>query len=77
MPYTIQLEEKGIRWVFSGEVNDQDILSCYTDFFNKELYRDFHYGIVDYLAVTQYNVSSDTVIKIAQMDEAASPGGGP
>lgn len=72
MPHTIHLEDIGIRWVFTGEVGDQEMIDCTKDFYDDPKFLDFHYGIVDYLGVTQYNVSSETIFKIGQLDEAAS-----
>lgn len=72
MPYTIQWKEKGLYWIYAGEVSDQEMLASYSDLYDDPRFLDIEYEIVDYLAVTSYDVSSDTIFKIAQMDKAAS-----
>lgn len=72
MPYTTHWEETGIRWVFTGEVSDQDIISCCMEFYDDPKFLDIRYLMADYSAISNFNVNSDTIFDVAQMDKDAS-----
>jgi hypothetical protein len=72
MPYETHWEPHGIRWVFTGEVSDDDLVRC-----NRELYEDprfltIRYEIVDFQKITGIAARSETVTLVADMDREQS-----
>lgn len=72
MSCTIHREENGLHWIFRDEVTDSELLAICMKLYDDPRLSDIQYIIVNYLAVTQYNVTSDTIFKIGQMDEVVS-----
>lgn len=72
MSYSIFWEEKGVRWKFSGEVTDQEMLDANKEFYDSPVFYDMRYQIGDFLEVTDFKVSSDTVKVLARLDLEAS-----
>lgn len=72
MPYTIHRETKGILWVFTGEVSDQEMITSYKEFYDNHSYEGIQYLLTDYSGVTNFNVRSDTIYNMGQIDKDAS-----
>lgn len=72
MAYSTHWEPNGIRWVYSGDLTDEDILNS-----NHALYRDprfahIGYQICDFTEVVRFPIASKTVYKIAKTDREMS-----
>ena len=72
MPYTAYWEEKGVHWVFTGDVSNEEMFASNVEIYEDPRFPDIQYGIVNYLAVDHYNVSSDAIFNLATMDKVAS-----
>jgi hypothetical protein len=68
MPYETHWEPHGIRWVYTGEVTDEDLIRA-----NQELYEDprflaIRYEIADFRNITGAAARSETVTLVGDMD---------
>lgn len=72
MPYTTRWEDEGTRTVFTGIVTDEDLIRCNTDVYDDPRFSTLRYEIGNFLDVTEYSATSDTVRMVAQMDRAAA-----
>ena len=66
MAYKTIWEERGIKWVFSGELTNEDFLKC-----NDELYKDdrsttIEYQICDFNNIESVSLNSKTIRLVAE-----------
>lgn len=72
MPYSSYWEQQGVLFVFSGIVTDQDLLEANLDIYDDPRFMDLRYEVANFLDVTEFNVTSDMIRKVADLDYAAS-----
>jgi hypothetical protein len=68
MPYETHWEDKGIRWVFSGIVTDDDLLRCNLELYDDERFESIRYEIADFRAGESFTVTAKTLRRVARMD---------
>ena len=68
MAYETFWEEKGIKWVFSGDLTNENLLKCNKELYNDKRFLDIKYELCDFSLVKNFNINSDTVYKVAKMD---------
>ena len=72
MAYATHWEKAGIRWVFTVDVTDQDLILANTDLYDDPRFPALKYEIVDFLNVTKFSATSDTIRRVSKMDRAAA-----
>ena len=72
MPYTTHWEDRGIRWVFTGVLTNEELLNANLDIYDDPRFMEMHYQVVDFLQVTNFNVTPEVVREIGILDEKAS-----
>ena len=72
MPYTTHWEDRGIRWVFTGVLTGEELLNANLAIYDDSRFMEMRYQVVDFLLVTDFNVTSEIVREIGQLDEKAS-----
>lgn len=65
-------EDKGVRWVYWGTVTDQEFIDSTLELCVATQFLELRYQIVDFLEVTHFDVTSETIHKTARMDKEAS-----
>lgn len=77
MSYKTHWEQHGIRWVYAGVMSDRDALASNEEFYSDARSVFAKYQIVDFLQVTDVDLTADTVREIARRDKvkaAENPG---
>ena len=60
---------KGVLWMASGTLTDEDLLSANKEMFSRDLVAEpYHYGLFDSTAVTEVKISADTMRENAMQD---------
>jgi hypothetical protein len=72
MPYTTHWEDRGIRWVFTGVLTNEELLNANLDIYDDPRFMEMRYQVVDFLQVTNFNVTPEVVREIGILDEKAS-----
>ena len=68
MAYETFWEEKGIKWVFSGDLTNDDLLKCNQELYEDPRFIDIDYEICNFIAVENFPVESRVVQHVAKMD---------
>lgn len=68
MPYETHWEDRGIRWVFTGEVTDDDLIRCNQELYDDPRFLTIRYEIADFREITVAAARSETVTRVGDMD---------
>jgi hypothetical protein len=71
MAYKTHWEEKGIFWVFSGVLKNDDLISCNKEVYEYPEFKNIEYEICDFNAVDSFPVDASTIRMVAEMDAKA------
>lgn len=72
MPYKTIWEEKGVQWVYTGILSGDELLQSNMEIYGDPRFDKLRYQIVNFLGVTEFQVSTDTMEEITVMDMGAS-----
>jgi hypothetical protein len=72
MAYKTFWEEKGIKWVFSGSLTNDDLLNCNKELYEDPRFLDIEYQLCDFTAVEGFPVESRAVELVGEMDKQQS-----
>ena len=72
MPYSIEWEKLGVRWIYTGVVNGQDVLQSNRDVYGDARFDKMRYQLADFLKAESFNFTEMDVKQIAYMDKAAA-----
>ena len=72
MPYVTYWKDKGISWVFSGEITGIELIQANQDIYDDDRFLSLTYQIADFRKVVDFNVSSAAINTVAQLDETAA-----
>ena len=74
MPLTINYKDdgKGIEILASGTVHGREIIDAHKEIYSEKNLKRQRYQIIDRTHCTDYDVSTDEVKKIAEIDRSAS-----
>jgi hypothetical protein len=68
MGYKTFWEEKGIKWIFSGSLTNDDLYNCNMDLYKDSRFLDIEYELCDFTAVESFPVDSEVIVSIGKMD---------
>jgi hypothetical protein len=68
MAYKTFWEEKGIKWVFTGSLTNDDLLKCNKELYENPRFLNVEYELCDFTAVEDFPVESKVIRLIGRMD---------
>lgn len=71
MSHTLEWEEKGVYWKYSGDVTGQEILSASTEIYGDPRFDELRYKLVDFSEVSSISIREDE-IKLITFQHSAS-----
>ena len=68
MAYKTFWEEKGIKWVFSGILTNDNLLNCNKELYEDPRFLDIEYELCDFTAVKSFPLDSEVINMVGKMD---------
>lgn len=68
MPYETHWEPHGIRWVFTGEVTDYDLIRSNQELYDDPRFPTIRYEIADFRKTTAAAARSETIALVGDTD---------
>ena len=68
MAYKTIWEEKGIYWVFSGALENDDLIKSNKEAYEDPRFQNIEYELCDFNAVDSFPVDSTTIRMVGEMD---------
>ena len=72
MPYETLWEEKGIKWIFSGSLTNEDLFECNKELYEDPRFLDIEYELCDFTAVEDWPVESKVIFSVGEQDAVQS-----
>jgi hypothetical protein len=72
MSYETFWEEKGIRWVFSASLTNEDLLESNKELYEDPRFLDIEYELCDFTAVEDWPVESKVIFSVGEQDAVQS-----
>lgn len=72
MAYKTFWEEKGIKWVFSARLTNEDLLECNKNLYEDPRFLDIEYELCDFTAVKDWPVDSKVIFSVGEQDAVQS-----
>ncbi|MGJ8653991.1 MAG: hypothetical protein ACSHX8_12015 [Opitutaceae bacterium] len=72
MPYTIEWNQDGLIWTYTGIITGQELIQSNMDVYGEPRFDEIHYQIVNMLQVTENLVTDADMRKVAYLDMAAA-----
>lgn len=68
MAYKTFWEERGIKWVFSGKLTNDDLLNCNKELYEDPRFLDIEYELCDFTDVEDFPIDSKVIRIVGEMD---------
>lgn len=72
MAYKTIWKNKGIHWIFSGNVTGDEIIKSSTEIYGNPKFDTLRFQIVDFLAAESFDVTTEAMEEVSVMDLAAA-----
>ncbi|HEY4642896.1 MAG TPA: hypothetical protein VII75_16260 [Thermoanaerobaculia bacterium] len=72
MPHSTTWTEQGVIWTFWGNVSGEELVGTSREVCNDPRFATRHYQLVDLMGVERFDVTSDHMIRLAEIDHIAA-----